>query len=116
MAALEAVESGDLIRAHLAELHHGLGYKTHSEDVAAFKMVHVIDCKSLYDSVVTSESSALGLADKRAAIECLAFKEGLRDMGATLQWAHSAAQVADGATKVKQEAQRLLNYFMKCGE
>ena len=49
MAALEAVESGDLIRAHLAEIHHELGYKTHAQDVAAIKMIHVTDCESLYD-------------------------------------------------------------------
>ena len=49
MAALEAVESGDLIRAHLAEIHYGLDYKTHAQDVAAIKMIHVTDCKSLYD-------------------------------------------------------------------
>ena len=44
MAALEAVESGDLIRGHLAGLHGGLEYKSHAVDVPRnFKMVHVTD-------------------------------------------------------------------------
>jgi hypothetical protein len=77
--------------------------------------VLVTDCKSLYDAVTGSESRALGLSDKRAAIECMAFKEGLDAMNAVLRWVHSHAQVADGCTKIKFEAQKLLAYFMARG-
>ena len=76
--------------------------------------VLVTDCKSLDDAVTGSgsESSALGLSDKRAAIECMAFKQGITECGAVLRWVHSHAQVADGCTKIKYEAQKLLDVFM----
>eukprot|EP00959_Pyramimonas_sp_CCMP1952_P296603 6204716-Pyramimonas_sp.AAC.1 len=38
-----------MLRQHLVELHYGLGYRTHLDDVKAIKMVEVADCKSLYD-------------------------------------------------------------------
>ena len=74
--------------------------------------VLVTDCKSLYDAVTGSESSALGLSDKRASIECMAFKQGTTECDAVLRWVHSHAQVADGCTKIKYEAQKLLDVFM----
>eukprot|EP00959_Pyramimonas_sp_CCMP1952_P108831 2275645-Pyramimonas_sp.AAC.1 len=48
--------------------------------------VLVIDCKSLCDAVTGSENSALGLSDKRAAIECMAFKQGVQECGSELRW------------------------------
>eukprot|EP00959_Pyramimonas_sp_CCMP1952_P198150 4144663-Pyramimonas_sp.AAC.1 len=50
------------------------------------KSVLVTDCKSLYEAVTGSGSSALGLSDKRAAIECMAFKRGVQECGAELRW------------------------------
>ena len=79
------------------------------------KSALVTDCKSLYYAVTGSESSALGLSDKRAAIECMAFKQGVQECGAELRWVHSHAQVADGCTKIKYEAQKLLDVFMSRG-
>eukprot|EP00959_Pyramimonas_sp_CCMP1952_P136590 2858572-Pyramimonas_sp.AAC.1 len=49
MAALEVVESGDMRRQRLVELHRGLGYQTRMDDVKAINMVEVADCKSLRD-------------------------------------------------------------------
>ncbi|CAK0910519.1 unnamed protein product, partial [Prorocentrum cordatum] len=49
MAALKAVEIGDMLRQHLVELYHGLGYWTRMDDVRAIRMVEVSDCKSLRD-------------------------------------------------------------------
>ena len=50
LAPLEAVESGDVIRAQLAEIHYKLDYHTHVDDVSDIKLMHGADCKSLYDS------------------------------------------------------------------
>eukprot|EP00969_Alexandrium_andersonii_P000500 21415-Alexandrium_andersonii.AAC.1 len=52
----------------------------------------VTDCKSLYDSVNGSESSCVGLSDKRAAIEVLAAKQALATNGIGVRWVHSHAQ------------------------
>ena len=68
------------------------------------------------DSINVSKSSGLGLSDKRAATECVEFKECLVDIGAELRWVHSHAQVADGCTKIKKGALKTLNYFLTKGQ
>eukprot|EP00959_Pyramimonas_sp_CCMP1952_P210607 4407428-Pyramimonas_sp.AAC.1 len=72
----------------------------------------VTDCRSLYDAVKGSESSALGFSDKRSAIERMASKRGINECGAEFSWVHSHAQVADGCAKIKYEAQKLLDVSM----
>eukprot|EP00959_Pyramimonas_sp_CCMP1952_P167098 3492277-Pyramimonas_sp.AAC.1 len=42
----------------------------------------------------------------------MAFKQGIYEFGAELRWVHSHAQVADGCTKIKYEAQKLLDVFL----
>eukprot|EP00959_Pyramimonas_sp_CCMP1952_P379900 7958474-Pyramimonas_sp.AAC.1 len=76
MAALGAVESGDMLRQHLVELHYGLGYGTHMDDVKAIKMVEVTDCKSLDDllqkrGAVPSEAAAdrYRVAQERSGVQ-----------------------------------------------
>ena len=49
MAALEAVEAADVIRAHMVELKYGLSYRNHAQEVGHVPMVHLTDCKSLWD-------------------------------------------------------------------
>ena len=68
----------------------------------------VTDCKSFFDAITGSESSALGLKDKRSAVECLAIRQAIQASCAKVRWVHSQAQLADGLTKVNFEAARLL--------
>ena len=74
--------------------------------------VLITDCKGLYDAVNNSETSALGLKDKRAAVECLAIREALQTSGVVLRWVHSQAQLADALTKIAVGPLRLLNHFL----
>ena len=41
MAALEAVESGDLVRARPAGTHYKLRYRAHADDVTDIKVIYV---------------------------------------------------------------------------
>ena len=45
----------------------------------------VLDCKALWDGLARSESSALGMRDKRVAIEALALKRGLASTSTDLR-------------------------------
>lgn len=61
--------------------------------------VLVLDCKALWDSLEKSESSSLGMRDKRVTIEALALKRSLDTSHTKLMWVYSLAQLADCMTK-----------------
>ena len=42
----------------------------------------------------------------------MTFKQRVSESGAELRWVHSHTQVADGCTKIKHEAQTLLDILM----
>ena len=75
----------------------------------------VLDCKCLFDALSRSETTALGLADVRSAIEALALRQGMHQTGATLKWVHSHGQVADAFTKDSQEARGAYEELVKKG-
>jgi len=58
----------------------------------------VIDAKALYDTY-HKETTVLGTACKRTAIELLVLKQTLRETGSVMRWVSSERQVADGLTK-----------------
>ena len=64
----------------------------------------ITDAKGVYDSIVRSVSSNLGLADKRSAVEALTIKESLAATKTMLRWVHSEAMAADGLTKLNPSA------------
>ena len=49
MAALEAVEHADVMRGHFAELFEGIDYHSYYEDIQQIPVIHLTDCRSLYD-------------------------------------------------------------------
>ena len=70
-----------------------------------------LDCKALWDSVARSESSALGMKDKRVAVEALALKRALHASETRLAWVHSQAMLADALTKDTEAGRSIL---LKC--
>ena len=74
--------------------------------------VMVSDCKALYDSLMTSESSCLGQEDKRNGIETLALKENIVDGGTLFRWVHTHAMLADALTKNSSAAEHGLRLFL----
>lgn len=75
--------------------------------------VLIADCKSIYDSINRSESSCLGMSEKRTAIEALAFKQTNASTHTPVRWVHSHAMLADGLTKVSSTAIRILRAFIR---
>ena len=70
-----------------------------NEQIALLPGVLVLGCKALFDGVSRSGSSALGLSDKRSALEAMAFKISLSSTKTHLHWVDSAAPLADVMTK-----------------
>lgn len=59
----------------------------------------IIDAKSIYD-VLTSNNQPLQLAEKRTALELLAYLRNTELNGTTTRWTHGGANLADGLTKL----------------
>eukprot|EP00969_Alexandrium_andersonii_P261229 11548831-Alexandrium_andersonii.AAC.1 len=59
-----------------------------------------MDCRGVFDAVAKSESSGLGLKDKRAALEALALRQAMAQLHTALRRCHSHAQLADMMTKM----------------
>ena len=69
-----ATEEAEYIRAAWAELHSSepsVNTRDYNELVASVPGLLITDAKGVYDSIVRSVSSNLGLADKRSAVEAL---------------------------------------------
>ena len=75
----------------------------------------VMDCRGVFDSLSKSESSCLGMKERRTGIEALAIKRSLLSTGTSLRWCHSGAQLADCLTKGSDEAQRSMDLLKRRG-
>jgi hypothetical protein len=58
----------------------------------------VIDAKSIYDTL-NSQTQPMQLAEKRTAIELLAYLQNTQRNGTTTRWVHGGANLGDGLTK-----------------
>jgi hypothetical protein len=61
--------------------------------------VVIIDAKSIYDAL-TSQNQPLQLAEKRTALELLAYLRNTESNGTVTRWTHGGANLADGLTKL----------------
>ena len=77
--------------------------------------VLVVDCRGVYDVLARSSSSCLGLKDKKSGLEALALKKSLVECGTMVSWCHSAAQLADVATKDSGAARAPWELFVRRG-
>ena len=68
------------------------------------------DAKALFDAV-KSETSALGLKERRSGIELLALKENFKTNETNLKWVNSGAMLADAMTKSK--ARHIMEMFLR---
>ena len=59
----------------------------------------IIDAKSIYDAL-TSQNQPLQLAEKRTALELLAYLHNTAANGTETRWVHGGANLADGLTKL----------------
>jgi hypothetical protein len=102
----------EFCRLLLSELLFGDIYmKEWAKDCARVPGALVLDCRGVFDALDKSESSALGMRDKRSAIEALALKKGMSLSKTSLRWCHSGAQLADCMTKDSEQARSAFNLW-----
>ena len=104
-----AEDEAFLIRLMWSEINHNSTEKA-EEQVKLVPAFLVTDAKALYDAV-QSETSALGLKERRSGIELLGLKENLKRSCTTLRWVNSGAMLADPMTKGKMR--HLLEEFLR---
>ncbi|CAK0877498.1 unnamed protein product, partial [Prorocentrum cordatum] len=110
--ASQAVESGDMLRQHLVEL-HGLGYRTHMDDVKAIKMVELTDCKSLYDLL---QKRGTVPSEKRLLIDIESLRNGIEFNNVVSKWVNTKQMLADCITKQDVRAGDSMRYVLRTGE
>lgn len=96
-------------------LHGGIGLEDTSKAVSTVPGVTVMDAKARFDCLDKNESSGLGLADRRSALEALALGEDMEKDNTVLRWAHSHAQLADALTKHTTAAFQMMRTFVTQG-
>ena len=69
--------------------------------------------QGVFDALDKSESSALGIRDKRSATEALALKKGMSQTMTSMRWCHSGAQLADCMTKDSEQARSSYNLWQQ---
>jgi len=104
-----AEEETFLVRLMWAEI-NGVDSMTADDIVNAVPAFQTTDAKALFDAV-KSETSALGLKERRSGIELLALKENLKTNQTNLRWVNSGAMLADAMTKSK--ARHIMEMFLR---
>ena len=66
----------------------------------------VLDSRGVHDALSQSESSCMGLKNKRSVLVALSLNRSFVDTRCGPRWTHSAAQLTDCMTVVSEEAQK----------
>ena len=74
-----------------------------TEAVRSVPCVISIDAKSIYDCLV-KRVQMTSLAEKRTALELLAYEKCIEEVGIITRWCHSEANLADSLTKASAVA------------
>ncbi|CAK0814932.1 unnamed protein product, partial [Prorocentrum cordatum] len=115
-AASEAQEELEFCRLLLSEILLGPApLKQWTSSCAKIPGALVLDCRGVFDALDRSESSALGMKDKRSALEALALKRGMAATSTSLRWCHSGAQLSDCMTKNSEKARASYNLWLQRG-
>jgi hypothetical protein len=117
-AEVQAMVTGEdelhLCRACWAEINgYDLDLENPDEAVASVPGTMIIDAKSIYDTLA-SKTQPLQLAEKRTALELLAYIQNTDLNGTETRWCHGEANISDSLTK--STACKLIVEFMKTSE
>ena len=105
-AACDADDESLYCRLALSAILFGqFALKDYASAAATIPAAHVIDARCVYDALARSESSTLGLRDKKSGLEALSLKQSVSSSRTALRWTHSKAMVADVMTKDSPESQ-----------
>ena len=113
MAANEAVEHADLLRAHLVELHGTLTFQEHLSDTSAVPVIHLTDCKSLYDLLHKRGTIP---SERRLQIDVEALRESIEYYNVTSRWCNTKQMLADCLTKDDPNAVTYLRHVLRNGK
>ena len=98
MAMSEATESGDLLRAYLAEARApGFVLRQWQEHVKEVRLTAVTDCKSLYDHL--SKQGSAPADDRRLQLDIQILRDMIENTNMTIRWVATQQMIADGLTK-----------------
>ena len=111
----EAIEQGDLVRAHLIEFFGDapLDKRNWRDEVKRIPLVDLTDSKSLYDYVKKQGSIP---DNKRLLLDLEIIRDQVRDDGVELRWVDTKHQLADAMTKDATSAADYLHLVLKTGE
>ena len=104
------------IRMQMAEM-QGQNIHLSNTDihVASIPAVAVIDAKSIHD-VLIAKQGVQQMTEKRTALELLSYMQNTKRNGTKTRWVHGEANLADGLTKDKANAEAILTKFLKMGQ
>ena len=115
-AASEAQEELEFCRLLLSEILMGPApLNQWTSSCAKIPGALVLDCRGVFDALDRSESSALGMKDKRSALEALALKRGMAATATSLRWCHSGAQRSACMAKNSEKARASYNLWKQRG-
>ena len=111
----EAEDRGWRVRLLWAILNgEELNRKNAVELAASMESLLVTDSRGLYDSVTSSESPLLGMANSRTGVEVAAIQKALRDDGRCyLTWVPSDINLADSLTKATVDAFKVAATYLE---
>ena len=114
-AAGSAQEEQEYVRLVMYEILYGKFPLTEwAEACRAIPGALIMDCRGIFDAL-NSESSGLGMKDKRSAVEALALRRAMNSTGTALRWCHSGAQLSDVMTKDAVRARQAWDLFVQRG-
>lgn len=99
--ASNATDNHEFVKQTVLEWFNKDKIETHQIDHAMRQIpsVLILDCKNLYDSMCSIQSSVLQLEERRTAIEVLSIRERTLEAGIQVRWTDSDQQLADGLSK-----------------
>ena len=112
MAALEAVEHADVMRGHFAELVEGIDYHSYYEDIQQISVIHLTDCRSLYDLLHRRGTVP---SERRLLIDIEALRNDIETNGVVSRWIMTKQMLADCLTKDDVRAADYLRYVLRHG-
>ncbi len=110
MASGEAAEAGDVLREHVAEVHHELDMKSKDACLRKVPMVLVTDCRSLHD--LLNKRGAVP-EEQRLLLDIASTREQKELTGLSTKWVNTKQQSADCLTKNDAKAGDCLRYVLK---
>ena len=81
---------------------HVVSLLEHDEAVKQVKGIAIIDAKAIYDAL-TSKSQTHSMAEKRTAIELLAYLQDIERNNTNTKWVHGESNIANSMTRAGAE-------------